>query len=102
MIGTAAATLGFLLRLPRARKRRARLHGVAWVNRGNGCGGGNRTPNLPVNSRTLYQFNYPTTQPVCPKQVSLCELKAEEPLALADPVQFARGTRHAPSRHPLK
>ena len=25
-----------------------------------GCGGGNRTPNLPVNSRTLYQFNYPT------------------------------------------
>ena len=25
-----------------------------------GCGGGLRTPNLPVNSRTLYQFNYPT------------------------------------------
>jgi hypothetical protein len=29
-----------------------------------GCGGGNRTPNLPVNSRTLYQFNYPTTLPL--------------------------------------
>ena len=26
-----------------------------------GCGGWNRTTNLPVNSRTLYQFNYPTT-----------------------------------------
>ncbi len=28
-----------------------------------GCGGWNRTTNLPVNSRTLYQFNYPTTGP---------------------------------------
>src|SRR5262249_55642848 len=40
--------------------RRARLYGLAGLSRANGCGGWNRTTKLPVNSRTLYQFNYPT------------------------------------------
>ena len=38
-----------------------RCHNVrAASSQQSGCGGWNRTTNLPVNSRTLYQFNYPT------------------------------------------
>ena len=49
-----------------------------------GCGGGTRTPNLPVNSRVLYQFNYPTRS---------ASIRPQRRCALRDGSGFATGAR---------